>query len=74
MENIDLSQAQQCLSELIDQVLSGDEIIITKEGQPIAKLVSITKPKKQRQFGSAKGLIKMSADFNEPLEDFKEYM
>jgi hypothetical protein len=26
------------------------------------------------QFGSAKGKIKMSADFDEPLEDFKDYM
>ncbi|WP_369410234.1 DUF2281 domain-containing protein [Hufsiella ginkgonis] len=26
------------------------------------------------QFGSAKGKIKMSADFDAPLEDFKDYM
>lgn len=26
------------------------------------------------RFGSAKGKIRMSADFDEPLEDFKEYM
>jgi len=26
------------------------------------------------QFGSAKGKIKMSADFDEPLDDFKDYM
>lgn len=35
------------------------------------------KPKtklKSRQFGAAKGLIKMAPDFDEPLEDFKEYM
>ncbi len=25
-------------------------------------------------FGSAKGKIKMSADFDEPLDEFKEYM
>ncbi len=31
------------------------------------------KPKK-RKFGSAKGMVKMSPDFDEPLEDFKEYM
>jgi len=31
------------------------------------------KPKK-RQFGFAKGKISLSPDFNEPLEDFKEYM
>jgi hypothetical protein len=35
------------------------------------------KPKvklKRRQLGAAKGLIKMSPDFDEPLEDFKDYM
>ena len=29
---------------------------------------------KNRQPGAAKGLIKMSPDFDEPLEDFKDYM
>ena len=29
---------------------------------------------KKRKFGYAKGFFKMSADFDEPLDDFKEYM
>jgi hypothetical protein len=29
---------------------------------------------KQRQFGAAKGFFKMHDDFDEPLEDFKDYM
>jgi len=29
---------------------------------------------KKRQFGAFKGKITMSDDFDEPLEDFKEYM
>lgn len=29
---------------------------------------------KEREFGWAKGLIQMSPDFDEPLEDFKDYM
>ncbi len=33
-----------------------------------------SKKKNTPQFGSAKGLIKMSPDFDEPLEEFKEYM
>ena len=34
-----------------------------------------TKPKiKERKYGYAKGFFKMSDDFDEPLEDFKEYM
>ncbi len=31
-------------------------------------------PLAKRQFGAAKGFFKMSDDFEEPLEDFKEYM
>ena len=33
-----------------------------------------TEPKKERVFGCAKGQFKMAPDFDEPLEDFKDYM
>ena len=33
-----------------------------------------SKKLKERQFGYAKGFFKMAADFDEPLEDFKDYM
>ncbi len=29
---------------------------------------------KERKFGYAKDFFKMSSDFDEPLEDFKDYM
>jgi len=32
------------------------------------------KPVKERKFGIAKGLIEIAQDFDEPLEDLKEYM
>ena len=73
MHAIDVTQAQQHLSELIDQTLRGDEVVITKGGTPIVKLVDVSKLKKQRQFGTAKGLIKISDDFDLPLKDFKDY-
>jgi hypothetical protein len=47
------------VSDFIDHLLSKHKI-----------KNKIKKPK----FGSAKGRFKMSADFDEPLEDFKEYM
>ena len=74
MHAIDVTQAQQHLSELINQTLNGDEVVITKDGTPIIKLVDVSKHKKQRQFGTAKDLIKIADDFDNPLEDFKEYM
>ena len=74
MQNVDISQAKQHLSELVEKTICGAEIIITKGGQPVARIVGIPKRRKQRKFGSAKGLIKISEDFDKPLEDFKEYM
>lgn len=74
MLNVDINQAQQNLPELIEKTISNGEVIITKGGQPIAKLVSFTKAKQQRKFGTAKGLIKISDDFDQPINDFKEYV
>lgn len=46
------------------------------EGKKLEIFIVEHKPKakKRRQSGSAKGQIWMSPDFDEPLEDFKEYM
>jgi hypothetical protein len=41
---------------------------------PFAGQTETTKINKQRVFGSSKGLIKMTEDFDAPLDDFKDYM
>jgi len=74
MLNIDIVKAGDCLPELIAQSIGGNEVVITRGGQPVVKLVPLTGQKRKRRFGSAKGLIKISDDFDEPLEDFKDYM
>ena len=74
MQNVDVNQAKQHLPQLIEQVIGGDEIVITEDGQPLVKLVAIIERKQRRQFGSAKGLVNISEGFDELLEDFREYM
>lgn len=74
MLNIDINQAQKNFPELIEKTISNGEVIITKDGQPFVKIVPLKKAKKERKFGTAKGLIKMSDDFDQPIDDFKDYM
>jgi prevent-host-death family protein len=75
MQTVDLKQAKNHLPELIEQTIGGNEVIITQEGKPLVKLVAYNKHNStQRHFGSAKGLIKMAVDFDEPIQDFKEYI
>jgi prevent-host-death family protein len=75
MKTIDINQALPQILLLIEKAVDGEEIIITKNNQPIVKLVSLQPlPKRPPLFGSDQGLISITDDFDEPLEDFKDYM
>ncbi len=74
MQQVDINEAQSQFKVLIEDALKGDEIIITKEQKAVVKLVSLINEEPKPIFGSAKGLIEISEDFDEPLEDFEEYM
>jgi len=77
MQCVEIEQAPACFPDLINKTIAGDEIIITRRGMPLVKFVAVPrseKKKKKRVFGSARGLIKISPDFDEPLEDFKDYI
>jgi antitoxin (DNA-binding transcriptional repressor) of toxin-antitoxin stability system len=66
------------LPELIDSLAPGDEVILTRNRQPVAKLVSQTPqpiPKQRPGPGLCKGMITyMAPDFDAPLDCMKEYM
>ena len=76
MTQIDIKDAQAHLFELVEQAADGEEVVITKNNQSVVKLVATTAVPTEghRQFGSAKGLITIADDFDEPLADFNEYM
>lgn len=74
MHQINIEEAKSNLPDLIDAAINGEEIVIAKDDQHVVKLVPIARAKPRPQFGSAKGLISISDDFDEPLEDFAEYM
>ena len=63
------------LPELLDSLTPGDEVILTRNHQPVAKLVSEPqKPRQPRKAGNCIGMIRIVADDDEHLEDFAEYM
>jgi antitoxin (DNA-binding transcriptional repressor) of toxin-antitoxin stability system len=74
ISRIELDQVVEHLPELIEEIQRGGEIVLTRDDQPVAKLVGYAERRGKRQLGSAKGLIWMADDFDAPLEDFEEYM
>ena len=74
MQTMTLDEAKTHLVDLIEAATAGEEVFIKKNEDVSVQLVPRIVKKRRRQFGSAKGLISMAPDFDEPLEDFKEYM
>jgi antitoxin (DNA-binding transcriptional repressor) of toxin-antitoxin stability system len=74
MQTVSLHEAENQLLELIQAANSGEEVIIKADDELSVQLVPRTSPKRKRQFGSARGLISMAPNFDEPLDDFREYM
>lgn len=74
METIDINQALQKINQLLENASLGTEIMITKNDLPMVKLVSpYPRQKRPPLFGSDKGMISITDDFDEPLEDFNDY-
>ncbi len=76
MPTITVEEAQAQLPKLIEQLHPGEEIIITRDQKPVARLFGEPKPERPpRRLGTMKGtVLYMAPDFDAPLEDFKEYM
>jgi antitoxin (DNA-binding transcriptional repressor) of toxin-antitoxin stability system len=76
---IDISESDISVKDLLARLKGDQEIIITSSNHPVAKLTAVNEPEIEpttgrRQSGLTKGAAWMSPDFNEPLEDFAEYM
>ena len=74
MQLVALKDAETRLAELIGLVANGEEVVITKDDGSVFKIIPFPHNGPYPKFASAKGLVEMSDDFDEPLEDFKEYM
>jgi len=69
MRTVNIHEAKTHLSRLVDEVSSGEEIIIAKAGKPLAKLVALTATAKKRKLGILKGKLTAPEDFDATLPE-----
>jgi prevent-host-death family protein len=65
MSIVNVHEAKTHLSRILERVEAGEEIIIAKNGRPVARLVPIAG--QSRRPGRAKGRIRFGDDFDAPL-------
>jgi prevent-host-death family protein len=70
---VNIYEAKTKLSALLDRVQSGEDVVIARAGEPIARLTPIrpvTGSRSGVRFGGLKAShLKLAPDFHEPLSD-----
>ena len=73
MSVITIHEAKAKLSELIEKVLRGEEVIIAKRDKPLIRLVPFAEGGSARRIGTAKGRIRIHEHFDSLPDGFDEY-
>ena len=68
---VTVTEAKTQLSSLIERVVDGEEIVIRRGQQPVAKLIRYDTAPARRRLGGLRGQIWISDDFDEPDEDLE---
>ena len=76
MSTVTLAEAQSHLPALIDQLMPGEELVITQDDKPVAKLTATEAPQPSvsRRAGSGRGELVIVSYDEDHLADFAEYM
>ena len=64
---VNIHEAKTHLSKLIERVAAGEEIVIARAGNPVAKLVRYERPKEPRKMGGWEGRVWIAPDFDDEL-------
>ena len=68
MVTVSVEQAQENFIDLLARAEAGEEVVITRVGRAVGKLVAY-RERGKRQFGSLKGRIKLDDSFFDPLPE-----
>jgi prevent-host-death family protein len=69
MLTVNIHEAKTQFSKLIARVEAGEEIVIARDGAPVARLVAIRQPASKRISGRDRDLFSVPEDFDEPMPE-----
>jgi prevent-host-death family protein len=68
MIQVNIHEAKTQLSRLLSKVAEGEDVVIARSGEPIARIVPIEKRKGRRVLGQDAGRIWIADDFDAPVD------
>jgi antitoxin (DNA-binding transcriptional repressor) of toxin-antitoxin stability system len=74
MQTISVEEAQSHLSEIIEKLTPGEELVIVRDSRPVARLVGEPAEQPRPIPGRGKGMLTIVSEDDEHLKDWAEYM
>lgn len=71
---VDLNKASLELREIVDEATRSGEVVLTRGGEVVAKVIPLRQPRAARKPGSARGQVHMADDFDATPDDFSDYV
>ena len=68
MKIVNKHEAKTTLSQLVEQVENGEEVVLARAGTPVARIVPLRRAE-PRVLGRWRGRVRMADDFDAPLPD-----
>jgi prevent-host-death family protein len=69
MKAVPIHEAKARLSSLIQRACEGEDVVISRNRQPVVRLVPVHRAAPKRQFGALRGKVRVDASFFEPLPE-----
>lgn len=66
MKQVNIYEAKTQLSRLVDEAEAGAEIVIARNGRPVARIVPLQRVPQERRPGGWEGAVWISPDFDQP--------
>lgn len=66
---IDIHEVQENVAALLERVIQGEEVIISRDGAPVVRWMPVAIKPEGRIPGSAKGKVSLAPDFEAPLPE-----
>ena len=73
VSRVTIHEAKAHLSRLIEEALSGEEVIVMRRNKPLVRIVPLEPDEGTRRLGTARGLVEIADDFDEIPEGFEDY-
>jgi prevent-host-death family protein len=69
VESVNIYDAKARLSQLIEKAASGEDVVLSRNGKPVARITQLRTGGRGVKFGVLKGRIRIAQDFDAPLPD-----